>query len=577
MNSKQRLQKVFYLPLEYQIFLQSTNNLSTAVFPYSFHFCKRIRYNQLGSKFISQSKEIHRDNFNVLGKDLNHNSVLSKHFLIPGRCNRSSKMSNDDVIFIGSLEQTGAGNSGRNTHESEVTITKFVTTNTNKGNLSDIMVLHSTYDSKPAEANVINQDVIFVESIDRNSTGSKRKSLPETESYQPKLPRNDDSSDTCYTQVSMDLSNESESEESTSNSGLIAETKDEIEVSSSSCSLSMRHNVETKNIQEEPSSSISVDLSFNITHNLQFDDSGSTSFTNDISSPSNSFSYADEQKLFGESGPHEVKIMSYNILAQTLLVRHINLYRHCNRNMQILQEEHRYRNIVNEILNYNCDIVCLQEVEDSDLNYFVNVLAQHNYKHVYKKRTGDNVDGCCIFYKHRKYALTRCKFVEYFKGDHHSLMNKHNVGVIANLRSAHQSIIIANTHFLYNPRRNDIRYEQCKHLLSQVKHMYETSASENTSVVITGDLNSSPKSGLVNFILRNKDFKFKSAYDLNAHSASTFHDEWTLVDYIFYTSDVLKLLAVKSLPQYNKETITRIPNKDQGSDHFALVAMFRTD
>ncbi|KAL1452649.1 hypothetical protein WDU94_006856 [Cyamophila willieti] len=275
-----------------------------------------------------------------------------------------------------------------------------------------------------------------------------------------------------------------------------------------------------------------------------------------------------EYNLMEESQVNEVKIMSYNILAQTLLARHTNLYRHCQ-DRRMLVEEFRLNNIIREITSYKCDIVCLQEVEEDILGYLTSKLVQ--YKYVYKKRTGDNVDGCCILYKHTKYAVMKCKFVEYFRSNNHPLLNKHNIGVIVNLKSAKHSIIVANTHFLYNPRRSDIRYEQCKQLLSQIKQMYDTSASKDTSIVITGDLNSHTNSRLVNCILNNKDFKFRSAYDFNF--VSTYHDNWKLVDYIFYTNDTLKLLSQKLLPR-NRDTIARIPNQYEGSDHFALVALF---
>ncbi|KAL1452648.1 hypothetical protein WDU94_006856 [Cyamophila willieti] len=301
-----------------------------------------------------------------------------------------------------------------------------------------------------------------------------------------------------------------------------------------------------------------------------FDSTISTNSGDDSSSTNTSASMTNlcEYNLMEESQVNEVKIMSYNILAQTLLARHTNLYRHCQ-DRRMLVEEFRLNNIIREITSYKCDIVCLQEVEEDILGYLTSKLVQ--YKYVYKKRTGDNVDGCCILYKHTKYAVMKCKFVEYFRSNNHPLLNKHNIGVIVNLKSAKHSIIVANTHFLYNPRRSDIRYEQCKQLLSQIKQMYDTSASKDTSIVITGDLNSHTNSRLVNCILNNKDFKFRSAYDFNF--VSTYHDNWKLVDYIFYTNDTLKLLSQKLLPR-NRDTIARIPNQYEGSDHFALVALF---
>ena len=55
------------------------------------------------------------------------------------------------------------------------------------------------------------------------------------------------------------------------------------------------------------------------------------------------------------------------------------------------------------------DIICLQEVDHYD--DFVEHLNKLNYESLFKKRTGNNPDGCAIFWKKdvllvpRKYTL----------------------------------------------------------------------------------------------------------------------------------------------------------------------------
>lgn len=80
---------------------------------------------------------------------------------------------------------------------------------------------------------------------------------------------------------------------------------------------------------------------------------------------------------------------------------------------------------------------------------------------------------------------------------------------------------------------------------------------------------------------------FCSAYNSNM-SVSTFHNQWVLLDYIFYRKELtrmnefveknLKLIARFELP--SSEHCAHylpyggIPNKWQGSDHFSLAAKF---
>ncbi|KAK3714405.1 hypothetical protein QZH41_020634, partial [Actinostola sp. cb2023] len=56
------------------------------------------------------------------------------------------------------------------------------------------------------------------------------------------------------------------------------------------------------------------------------------------------------------------KIISYNVLADSLLRCHPMLYEDCEK--WLLEWEYRKKNLLKEILHYDADILCLQEVEE---------------------------------------------------------------------------------------------------------------------------------------------------------------------------------------------------------------------
>lgn len=60
--------------------------------------------------------------------------------------------------------------------------------------------------------------------------------------------------------------------------------------------------------------------------------------------------------------------MSYNVLAQKLLDEHPHLYQ--NHDSEHLAWKTRWRNLFNEIKTLRPDILCLQEVQQTHLNYF---------------------------------------------------------------------------------------------------------------------------------------------------------------------------------------------------------------
>ena len=66
----------------------------------------------------------------------------------------------------------------------------------------------------------------------------------------------------------------------------------------------------------------------------------------------------------------------------------------------VLEWENRFIRLLQEIKQYNCDILCLQEVQNDHFDtHFKCSLEMLGYDGIYKKRTGDKQDGCAIFFK----------------------------------------------------------------------------------------------------------------------------------------------------------------------------------
>ncbi len=82
---------------------------------------------------------------------------------------------------------------------------------------------------------------------------------------------------------------------------------------------------------------------------------------------------------------------------------------------------YRRNNILRELLSYNSDLLCLQEVQgDHFENFFQPRLAAHGYDGVFKSKTrdalGDNpnaIDGCAIFFRRERFALTEQYSIEF--------------------------------------------------------------------------------------------------------------------------------------------------------------------
>ena len=178
----------------------------------------------------------------------------------------------------------------------------------------------------------------------------------------------------------------------------------------------------------------------------------------------------------------EFSVLSYNILADNLMLAHPELYRKCEPGA--LDWNYRWEGIKREILAFQCpDIICLQEVQfhhpDHADTHIIPFLSSIGYRSIIKPKTGNKDDGCLIAFSRERFLLEETIPVNY-KVERVNVLDRDNVGLIVKLvpltnncgtTTQHSPIIIANTHLLYNPKRTDIRLCQSA-LLLVIQYVY---------------------------------------------------------------------------------------------------------
>nr|CAI5821671.1 unnamed protein product [Callosobruchus analis] len=202
-------------------------------------------------------------------------------------------------------------------------------------------------------------------------------------------------------------------------------------------------------------------------------------------------------------------LMSYNVLAQDLLQWHPHLYKH--HDPRYLTWEKRWTNLLTEIQEFDPDILCLQEVQESHIREYYSTLESLGYQGVYKKRTGQRTDGCAIYYKTENVALLEYVPVEFYQKNV-PILNRDNVGIVAKFApKLHptREFVVATTHLLYNPRRRDVRMAQMQVFLSEIERIsFKQDSVEDghryLPILITGDFNTPPNSDLYNFMVEGK-------------------------------------------------------------------------
>lgn len=328
------------------------------------------------------------------------------------------------------------------------------------------------------------------------------------------------------------------------------------------------------------------------------------------------------------------KLVSYNILSQTLLNDHKHLYRRCN--PKDLEWPQRGQRIISELLYKRADIVCLQEVESEHLQtLFRPKLSEYGFECLYKKKTGYKIDGCAIFFKRKLFDLIHHKGIEFHRIDVATILNRDNVGIIAVLKPKLESpkesrLVIASTHLLFNPRRSDIRLAQLKLFMSELEELsFDRFDSDQNKryhhpTILCGDFNSLPGSEINRFVLKNQveqeetaeeqectnegetshsfhnehdsnnessseecdtinnlcdlnhTLEFKSVYPLRNRKGKSYVSTFSscIVDYIFYTPRLSLDWYRELLTDDELRRIGPIPNSSFPSDHLTLEAKF---
>ena len=222
-----------------------------------------------------------------------------------------------------------------------------------------------------------------------------------------------------------------------------------------------------------------------------------------------------------------IKILSFNVLAQTLIRREV----FPTSSSKALKWTTRKENLFNEIRGYDADIICLQECDFYEEFWKPRVVdkPQLGYGGGYWKRKEGKNDGVAVIWRRSMFEMVDkmdveyddyCKLEPYANGgigcDLSELL-RGNVGqivalrripaqtgkedVVSRLETVSESgpvgtpcedkgVIIFNTHLFWNPRYNYVRLVQCVIALEQIMKFKEMTGL-NWPVVMCGDYNHS--------------------------------------------------------------------------------------
>ncbi|XP_044752653.1 2',5'-phosphodiesterase 12 [Coccinella septempunctata] len=318
-----------------------------------------------------------------------------------------------------------------------------------------------------------------------------------------------------------------------------------------------------------------------------------------------------------------IRVVTYNILADLYCdsdyTRDV-LHPYCP--AYALQLDYRKQLILKELLGYNADIICLQEVDRKVYNHDLTpFFSRLGFEGDYAIKGGEVAEGVACFFSLEKFVKlesSRVVFSEHLDKDpiysqiwEKISANEPLVTRIMDLKSTLQTVLLqskvmenelvllANTHLYFHPDADHIRLIQGGLAITYIQSCLDNFKSKypdrRISVIFCGDFNSVPECGIFKLYTTgfvpddfidfssNKDEEVKNLelrqnIPLDSACGTPQYTNFTsgfadCLDYIFYQKTNLKVTQVVPLPSNEELTQhTALPSIVAPSDHVALIS-----
>ena len=248
----------------------------------------------------------------------------------------------------------------------------------------------------------------------------------------------------------------------------------------------------------------------------------------------------------------------------------------------LVWETRRWR-LLHEILRYEPDIICLQEVDHFNLleralgsvGYSGRFVPKPDSPCIYLPEN-NGPDGCAIFYKNSKFDLVSesKRVLEVWR------VQSNQVVLCLNLkhRDTEKELFVATTHLKARQGAllSTMRNEQGKDMLDWLA---ESAAGK--PLLLSGDFNADPSEPVYQSVVHHASLNLSSAYksdNLGVDEYTTWKIRETgeqkyVLDYIFH-SEFLTPVSVLEMPSEEEIGAHRLPSLQFPSDHLSLVADF---
>ncbi|XP_055014943.1 nocturnin-like [Boleophthalmus pectinirostris] len=283
-----------------------------------------------------------------------------------------------------------------------------------------------------------------------------------------------------------------------------------------------------------------------------------------------------------DQGP-PIRIMQWNILAQALGEGKDGFIR-CP--LEALKWQERKYLILEEILTYSPDIVCLQEVDHyydtlgpimSGLGYQGSFLPKP-WSPCLDVERNNGPDGCALFFRSSRFSLRSTAHLRLSA----MMLPTNQVAIVQSLqcRATGRGLCVAVTHLKARSGWERLRSAQGADLLHSLQSITARSDSA-LPLVVCGDFNAEPSEEVYRRFSRSA-LGLDSAYKQLSEDGRTepSYTTWKIrpsgescstLDYIWYSRQALRVHTLLDIPSEEQIGPDRLPSYHYPSDHLSLL------
>ncbi|KAM8733354.1 nocturnin isoform 2-T3 [Acanthopagrus schlegelii] len=291
-----------------------------------------------------------------------------------------------------------------------------------------------------------------------------------------------------------------------------------------------------------------------------------------------------------------IRVMQWNILAQALGEGKDGFVR-CP--LDALKWQERKYLILEEILTYRPDIVCLQEV-DHYYDTFQPIMASLGYQGTFMAKPwspcldveqNNGPDGCALFYRRSRFSLQATAHLRLSA----MMLPTNQVAIVQtlNCQATGQQLCVAVTHLKARSGWERLRSAQGANLLQSLRSITSGRGSNSQSqavprsipLVVCGDFNAEPSEDVYR-CFSSSPLGLNSAYKLLSSDGETepAYTTWKIrpsgescstLDYIWYSHDALSVECLLDIPTEEQIGPDRLPSYHYPSDHLSLLCDVR--